>query len=119
MRGARLIVIAILVIAGGSLYAFKDCNSCTCTKYPAPSGCKECCNIASGRVMSYKQGHITINQDDKDVTFDLGASTTVKGHIEEGDNVTVIYNQKTKKAGTVRSEWQSPTQLPKDKPPLQ
>ncbi len=49
---------------------------------------------ASGSVAAYEAGKlITIKKKDKEMSFDLTGTTTIKGNVKDGAKVTVMYKK--------------------------
>src|SRR6266853_1725854 len=75
-----------------------DCKS-KCTQYPVPDDCVKCCGVATGSVRSVTKTELTVTSDGASLTFTITDKTDVEGTLEEGSNVTVVYNKQTKVAG--------------------
>jgi molybdopterin-binding protein len=95
--------VLLLMFFADFSFAEDQCAACKCREYPVPRECVKCCGVATGSVRSVTKTELTVNTSERaTLTFTITDKTVVEGTLEEGSNVTIVYNKQTNVAGLIR-----------------
>jgi hypothetical protein len=95
-------LVLVLLFSAGLVVGQDQCANCKCTEYPVPKGCEKCCGVIEGFVAASSGTQVGVKTADGELReLRITNETVVRGKVDKGDRVTVVYRKSKNVAGLI------------------